>query len=343
MGILFAIMVAIFTNYPSIERTVNMSREFGRVEIHPLLFSLVWYSMASLIYFLCTLKILTLLEGRNRISILVVLVVCSVVMAYVMSEFQSVVRDLITPEDDDMRRLRRSVMGGGMHGPTIALFNQLLVMVLNILFVYVLRLLYINHDIARRNEQLQLETMKSQHTALVQQINPHFFFNSLNSLRYIILKQQTDSAVDYLDNLTTIFRVTMKARGVVLHTMAQELELTHSYVHIIESRFEGKFSVDIDIDNSYQDFKVAPLALLTLIENVVKHNTIGSKSPIRAKVSIEKHNIVVVNNIVPKFEAVESSGIGLQNLNQQYELLCSRGITIYKEGGIFRVSLPLIN
>ncbi len=396
IGVLFAVVVAIFINYSSIERfIVDRRLVVDTAMLYPLAFSVVWFVVISLLFYLYYVTIFNLFRNyKNGAVMLGVIFLGALLLTYLFSEAMPPLRELFAPEGFDTSRFVRGGgfggaggvggaggAGGGVSGVggagggvaggvstaigaggttasggaaaamrpprgmmSATMFKHLLVLVLNLLFVYIQRLLYTNQAIERRNEQLQFETIKSQHNALLQQINPHFFFNSLNSLRYIILKGESEGAVDYLDNLIAIFRKTLKASSNTLHTLEEELSITTSYTHILERRFEGKFSVQFAIDESCEGRMIAPLTLLTLVENVVKHNKISSQRPVVVKIfTSAADQIVVENNVVPKFaEEVEKSGIGLKNLNLQYELLTSRGIEVVSTSERFVVSLPLI-
>ncbi len=381
IGVLFAVLVAIFINYSSIERIiVDKGVVVDTAMLYPLLFSLGWFILTSLLFYIYYVTVFNLFKSSDQsFMMLIPIFFGAVVLAYLFSEAQPVVREFFAPEGFDVSRMGRGTGGGGGAGSidgigggggapagaggasslvsaggaggmrpprgmmSATMYRHLLVLILNLFFVYIQRLLYTNQAIARRNEQLQFETVKSQHNALLQQINPHFFFNSLNSLRYIIMKGESESAVEYLDNLIAIFRKTLKASSNTLHPLLEEMSITTSYTHIVERRFEGKFSVEFVIDERYDGSMIAPLSLLTLVENVVKHNKIASQIPIKVKIyTTEDSKIVVENNIVHKFEDVEKSGIGLKNLNLQYELLTTKGIDVYSDEAIFRVTLPLI-
>ncbi len=354
LGVMFAMLIALFLNFTSIERLLNSSREFNISMIYPLIFSVVWFFVVSMIYYLLFLALFNIFYGRDRDTWMVVgVVILMFGVSQIFVELYPVVRGWVLPEDLIVHR-PKTVMPtmGGVHdakrmigvprGFSSRHFVHSLVAIFTLAFVVIQRLLYRNQEIERHNEQLHLESVKSQHSALVQQINPHFFFNSLGSLRYIILKGESDDAVEFLDNLTSIFRKTLKLSANTLHTLREEMELTSSYMHIIERRFAGKISVSIDVEPRYENYMLSPLSILTLMENIIKHNAVSSKNPIRVSISIVDGELVVENNIVPKYDEVESNGIGLINLNKQYELLTGRGIDVMREGGTFRVKLPLL-
>ncbi len=348
MGILFALFIAIFINYNSIERLLDPSREFSVEMLYPLLFSIAWFLIISMVYYLLYTSIFDLFYGnKNRALMVTSILMLTIGVSYILVEIYPVIRDIVIPEEHIIHRpapTHINRMIGVQRGLNSRQFMHLLVAILNLFFVSILRLLYRNQEIERHNEQLQLESVKSRHSALVGQINPHFFFNSLGSLRYIILKGESDSAIEFLDNLTSIFRKTLKLESRTLHTLTEEVELTRSYMHIIRKRFAGKIFINFQLNESLLEHMLSPLSLLTLMENIIKHNTISTKCPIRVLITTtDDKRVLVENNIVPKFEEVESNGIGLINLNKQYELLTGEGIDIIAEDDIFSVSLPLID
>lgn len=343
MGVLFALFIAIFINYSSLERIFDSTKEYDYKTLSTVIFSLVWFCIVSMFYYLLYALIFNQFYNKNHsIRMLIFVLFGSLLVSYALLELYPLARNSIIVHEKPIRRPVVRMINEQRVSST--LYKYTLISLLNLLFVYIQRLLFRNQEIERRNEQLQLESIRSQHSALIQQVNPHFFFNSLGSLRYIIQKGEMDKAVDFLDNLTTIFRKTLKLSSNSLHSLSNELEVTESYIHIIESRFDGKIFVKFNIEPHYKEFLLSPLSLLTLIENVVKHNKVSSKSPINIEVFTPEREcaIVVKNNIVKKFEQVDSNGIGLINLNKQYELLLGKGITVTSDDCHFSVKVPLI-
>ncbi len=348
-GGLFALFVAIFINYNSIERIFNSTRGFTMEMLYPLLFSIAWFFVISIIYYMLYATVYNFFYGGSRVLMAISIVAITLVVSYILVELYPTIRDMVIPEQFITRRHmpdpnpdpnRMILVQRGFNSRE---FMHMLVAILNLLFVSIQRLLFRNQEIERHNEQLHLQSVKSQHSALVQQINPHFFFNSLSTLRYIIQKGEGEDAIDFLDNLTSIFRRTLKLNANTQHTLGEEMALTTSYMHIIERRFEGKISVDFAIDEAFNDYMLSPLSILTLMENVIKHNTISTKRPVSVKIqTTPSGELIVENNIVPKFDEVESNGIGLINLNKQYELVTGRGIEVLHDKEIFRVKLPLL-
>ncbi len=335
IGILFAIFVAFFTNYTSLERLLDPVKGAPPMLIKPLVFSLVWFSIASMANYLLYVWILNKHQKKkDPVMLGLTILGATLIMGTVLMAIYPFAREMFM-DTYRIARVHKRFEEMARGGNAVA-YKHILIALLNLLFVYIQRLLY-------TNQQLQIESVKSQHSALVQQINPHFFFNSLSTLRYSILSDSPEKSVELLDNLTTIFRKTLKMKENNLHSLSEELEITDSYLYIIKKRFEGKIFVSFGIDGHLLEAQLSPLSLLTLLENVVKHNKISAKTPVEVKVyTTNEGGLTVENNIVPKFEPVESHGIGLVNLNKQYQLLTGRGIKVEKGDSYFRVTLPLI-
>ncbi|MFI3266951.1 MAG: histidine kinase [Rikenellaceae bacterium] len=347
LGFLFAIVVTIFINYVTIERVSAMRYEAADVfnqewMIRHLYFPIAWYMFVSMfvyVYFNYSFRLLD--KNINKYITLLIITLGAIVLPYVLAEFEPVVKDIIFPDQTPPqdRRLRQ-FMRGEMN---VMISKHHLTAVLNLLFVYLLRLSYLNQEIRIRNEHLQLEKIKAEHNALIQQINPHFFFNSLNGLSYFISTSQTDEALSYLDNLTTVFRKILKNSDKDIYSLEEEVAFIKSYVYMLQKRFGGKIFFEFNIDIAYNDYQLPRLALLPLIENIVKHNVISSDPIVQVRIyTTDDSHIFVENNIVPRLESVESTGIGLSNLNEQYRLLFGKPIRTSSEGGIFRVGLPIV-
>ncbi len=345
-GLVFSLIVAIFINYPAVERILDLDKEVTLRLLRPLLFPFLWYLVVSFSCYLLFGALFGVDYHRNtRFYLLpIVLIVGGVVLCSMFMLTFDAIGEFFGSMVVSKRVQQRII--SSQKGLNSSDFKHILVGVLSLFFVIVQRLLYRNQEVERRNRELQHETLRSQHSALLQQINPHFFFNSLNSLRYMIVSEARDISVEFLDNLTTIFRKSLKVSSSNLHSLSQELEITRSYLYVLECRFSGKLDVCYDISPQYEDYMIAPMTILTLVENIVKHNTISSSHPIVIRIyTVETEDVVLVveNSIHPKFECVESGGLGLRNLYELYMLLDSREVVVEKTDTLFRVSVPLIS
>ena len=205
---------------------------------------------------------------------------------------------------------------------------------------YLLRSLYKEKIIAVENEVLRTENMVSRYEALKSQLDPHFLFNSMNTLKSLI-SVDSGKAEDYVQQLSTVLRYTLQKQEVV--TLAEELKSTADYCRMLKIRYGDNLIFDHHIDHErYDNYLVLPLAIQGLVENVIKHNVISTRQPMRVHISTDEDNhLIVSNKIQPKIMKEEGSGIGLANLVERYRLQWDKNVEIFDDGKIFRVTLPL--
>lgn len=191
-------------------------------------------------------------------------------------------------------------------------------------------------------EQLKIENLQSRYDALSNQINPHFFFNSLNGLTSVIRKKNEDKALEYVDKLSDVFRYILQSDKKGLVTLGEELEFVKAFFYMMEVRFANKLIFFIDIKEEMKNLKLPVLSLLPLIENVVVHNTIDSEHHMEVTISMNhRMELSVSNPVFPKLSAPDSNGIGLKNLDHRFELLMNNHIRVVNDGTSFMVYLPL--
>jgi len=191
------------------------------------------------------------------------------------------------------------------------------------------------------NEQLKKEALVAQFEILKNQISPHFLFNSLNALITLIPKDEM-MAVSYTQKLANVYRRLLNSVERNTISLSEELSFLADYIFIFESRFETKMAVDMNFPDDISHQLVVPFALQMLVENAVKHNTISRDHPLTIRLFIEDEHIVVENNLRVRKNPVVSTGIGLENIINRYNLLTGKQVIILNTGTHFRVSLPLI-
>ena len=191
------------------------------------------------------------------------------------------------------------------------------------------------------NEQLKKEALVAQFEILKNQISPHFLFNSLNALITLIPKDEM-MAVSYTQKLSNVYRRLLDNSGRKTISLSEELIFLADYIFIFESRFGAKMSVNMNFPDDISHQLVLPFALQMLVENAVKHNTISRDNPLIIRLFIEDEHIVVENNLQVRNNPVVSTGIGLENITNRYNLLTGKQVIILNTGTHFRVSLPLI-
>ena len=191
------------------------------------------------------------------------------------------------------------------------------------------------------NERLKTENLSTRYNMLMGQINPHFFFNSLNSLSMLVREQDNDRALEYIDQLSYTFRYIIQNGQSSVTTLREEIAFAEAYAYLFKIRYEDKLFFDFDIKEEYMSWTLPALSLQPLIGNAVKHNTITSKNPLRVSIRTEGDCLVVSNPVRPLLEPQVGTGTGLENLASRYELMLGKGIVIESSEEQFTVRLPL--
>ena len=193
-------------------------------------------------------------------------------------------------------------------------------------------------------EQLQTENYKTQLKAIRAQIDPHFLFNTLNTLRSMV-RQQHPNSEKFVMSLSDFYRKTLQHNENSTLPLSEELAVLESYLFVMKSRNEKAVSVNIQIDPGLYAHQLPSLALQIVVENCFKHNSMTSKMPLEIKVTHSNDSYISVsNNIQPKLGSQEESGFGLDLLQKRYELLnVAEGLIIEESSTHFTVKLKLIS
>ena len=190
------------------------------------------------------------------------------------------------------------------------------------------------------NEKLLIENMRARYETLKSQLNPHFLFNSLNTLVGLIGKDAA-RAKEFVHQLSYVFRYSIQNRETV--TLDDELLFTEAFCNLMKIRYNTSLIIESRIDKQYRSYFVIPLSLQMLVENAIKHNTISPRNPLTISIETTNNNTVRVwNAIQPRIEDTSGEGIGLANMAERYRMLYNKGITISDTEGIFSVEIPLI-
>ncbi|WP_117882786.1 2TM domain-containing protein [Aureibaculum luteum] len=184
-------------------------------------------------------------------------------------------------------------------------------------------------------------TASAQFDALKNQLDPHFLFNSLNVLTSLI-DENPDAAQDFTTALSKVYRYVLEQKNKELISVDEELKFAKTYVSLLKMRFEDSIVFSVPEKASNPEAKVVPLALQLLLENAVKHNVVNSKNPLTIKIYEEGGQLVVENNLQIKEVLKKSSGVGLTNIQQRYQLISDRKVSINKTEDVFIVKLPML-
>jgi two-component system, LytTR family, sensor kinase len=189
------------------------------------------------------------------------------------------------------------------------------------------------------NLQSQLETLKNQ-------VNPHFLFNSLNTLTALI-PEDPALAVRFVQKLAKVYRYILEIRELQTVSLADELSALRAYTFLLQIRFGDNLHIHLDLPADRLRDQVVPLSLQMLVENAVKHNVISTHKPLTIRVFLQNDRLIVQNNLQRKGQtgpdaADDSTGLGLQNIRNQYQLLAGERVDVIVTTQQFAVSLPLL-
>jgi sensor histidine kinase YesM len=201
--------------------------------------------------------------------------------------------------------------------------NSLITSILNLIVITVLEAivwfkrsqqsLLLVEGLEKENSRIRFETLRSQ-------LNPHFLFNSLNALSSLI-KKDSDKAQNFIDEFSSVYRYTLDVIEKPVVELREEIDFAKSFLFLQKIRFDKTVTTELNIDASKFNYLVPPLAVQTLLENSFKHNRASIASPLKIKIYSEGKYLLVINNLQPKTNYMESKRVGLRNLTKRYELL----------------------
>lgn len=200
-----------------------------------------------------------------------------------------------------------------------------------------------NARLQLEKEQMQTENYKVQLKALATKIDPHFLFNSLNTLRSMV-RQQHDNSEEFIISMSDFYRQIIKHNEDTTLPLSDELVVLNSYLFLMKNRNEEAVKVRINVDKPLHHLHLPALGLQSAVENCFKHNSMTSKKPLMIDIqSTADGYIEVSNNIQPKLTEEESTGVGLNLLRKRYELLhVEKGVVINQTPGQFSIKLKLM-
>jgi two-component system, LytTR family, sensor kinase len=210
------------------------------------------------------------------------------------------------------------------------------------MFIHLLYQSYHNQQVSLELERSKMDNLGAQYELLKQQVNPHFLFNSLNTLKYMV-ESRDENTVEFVLKLSDFYRFTLESRKLNLIKLEEELKILESYMFLLKARFEEGIDLSVDIDPKVQQTYIPPFTLQLLVENCIKHNVVSLERPLQIKIYSEGDFIVVQNQIQLKRTREASTGMGLENINQRYTHLLDKKITIQPNDTFFTIKLPVIH
>jgi sensor histidine kinase YesM len=191
-------------------------------------------------------------------------------------------------------------------------------------------------------ENLKKENLQSQLEGLKGQVNPHFLFNSLNSLSSLI-SEDPEKAEKFLDEMSKVYRYLLRTNEEGLTTLDSEMQFIQSYFHMLKTRYGDGLDMETKIDEHYMNYQLPPLTLQMLVENAVKHNMILKDNPLKILImTTNSGKLIVSNNLQRKDRMVSSNKVGLTNIVNKYRLMKQEEISVRDDGKEFAVVVPLI-
>lgn len=222
------------------------------------------------------------------------------------------------------------------------IFSGIILCIVIYLTNYTFTLFEERERIMLENERLLRENLHAQFETLRQQVNPHFLFNSLSTLK-TMMHNNIDKAEEYLLKLSDVFRYSLQVNDIEKVTLKEELDILEVYCFMLKGRFGENLSIDIQIDQSHFSMYVPPFSFQIIVENCVKHNIVSKDKPLFIKIfSNQAKQITILNNLQPKNSVETSSRVGLANIEKRYQYLSGQHIEIIETTETFNVIIPLI-
>jgi len=214
-----------------------------------------------------------------------------------------------------------------------------------ILFTLVYEILFLNKERELDTKivyQIDRERSQAELEALRKELDPHFIFNSLNTLNHLIVNDP-QQAYMFNNKLAQVYKYFLINKNNELISIYDELEFIDSYFFLLQIRHDNKLNLSTELNGGDERVTmIPPFALQILVENAIKHNEFSEVKPLNIKITLNNEYLKVCNNVKPKPYLVHSTGIGLKNLSSRYKILCNKDIVVENTNEYFSVKLPLI-
>lgn len=189
-------------------------------------------------------------------------------------------------------------------------------------------------------EKLERAKAEAELEALKAQVDPHFLFNSLNTLAWLI-QNDAVGALRFNESLAEVYRYILHNKNRELVMAGEELAFLDRYYELIRLRFGDAVEMEMPVMQDSERQLVPPISLQILLENAVKHNEFSRERPLRIRLSAGPEGLTMRNEFRPRATVRESGRIGLRNLDERCRLVIGRGIEVHKDAGEFTVTVPV--
>jgi len=195
-------------------------------------------------------------------------------------------------------------------------------------------------DSLKREQKLKEEKLIFQYETLKNQVNPHFLFNSLNTLSSLVYKDPKQSD-QFIKKLSIIYRYILENNDREAVDLQSEINFVKDFFYLQKIRDNGKIALEIEIED-IENYQILPISLQLLVENAIKHNSSTRDKKLTINIRREDENIVVSNDLQPKMNIEHSSKIGLKNLSERITLMTNKKVEIIQSENQYIVKVPLI-
>lgn len=220
-------------------------------------------------------------------------------------------------------------------------FRGILINLTVYVFLFLLYQSFHAHQISIELERIKAAHVTAQFELLKQQINPHFLFNSLNTLKAMVDEGDEHSSA-FILKLSDFYRFTLENRTSDVITLQEEMHILESYLFLLKARFEKGIVFLSDVLEDMASIAIPPFTLQLLAENCIKHNVISLEKPLIIRLTITNQYLTIENNLQPKLNPEPSTGMGLENIDQRYLHIAGKPIIVEQHTDLFCVKLPII-
>lgn len=228
--------------------------------------------------------------------------------------------------------------------PLPLIYNTVNILGINSIILIIINIAILQNKNTQKEKELtnlKIKNLEAEQQQLIKQLQPHFLFNALSTLKSLI-KNDAELAEEYLIKLSDFLRFTISSHRNKIVSLTEELQFTYNYIEMQHIRFADSFFCKVNIPNNIKSqYQIPIYALQTLVENAVKHNAFTEEDQLYINIYMSDDKLVVSNNKIPKLAEVKG-GLGLQNLNKRYVLFCGEEIKINDTPDKFEVTIKLI-
>lgn len=210
------------------------------------------------------------------------------------------------------------------------------------MFLHLLQQNYENQHVTMELERIKSDNLSAQYELLKQQVNPHFLFNSLNTLKAMVESGEQE-AVDFIIKLSNFYRFTLESRKLDLIHVREEMDILNAYLFLQKARFGDGFTFTSTLSDQLLETLIPPFTLQLLVENCIKHNIVSLEKPLHIRIYEEDDKIIIENQVQQKTGEQNSLGVGLKNIDLRYQHLLHQHIDIVTNEKTFQIKLPLIH